>query len=178
MNSMQRIHKKIGSVIKSGKKSRAKSNPNQRIGQSIIEVLIATLIVGTVLTAIASGLTLSLKNTSETKYRELATNLSQEGLEVFRRERNNIGWTGFTEILDSNTFCLNTLPANTTEFQALPAGECSGGTAIAGTTFTRTAYVVVQSQDVIQITVEVAWTDAQKEQKVSVVQEFRNVGGK
>lgn len=171
---MQRIHKKIGSVIKTGRKSRT----NQRIGQSIIEVLIATLIVGTVLTAIASGLTLSLKNTSETKYRELATNLSQEGLEVFRRERNNIGWTGFTEILDSNTFCLNSLPTNTTEFQALPAGECSGGTAIAGTTFTRTAYVVVQSQDVIQITVEVTWTDAQKEQKVSVVQEFRNVGRK
>jgi len=171
---MQRIHKKIGSVIKTGRKSRT----NQRIGQSIIEVLIATLIVGTVLTAIASGLTLSLKNTSETKYRELATNLSQEGLEVFRRERNNIGWTGFTEILDSNTFCLNTLPADTTEFQALPAGECEGGTAIAGTTFTRTAYVVVQSQDVIQITVEVVWTDGQKEQKVSVVQEFRNLGGK
>lgn len=144
-------------------------------GQSIIEVLIATLIVGTVLTAIASGLTLSLRNASETKYRELATNLAQEGLEVFRRERNNIGWTGFSEILDSNTFCLNDLPANTADFQALPAGECDGGTAIAGTTFTRTAYVVVQTVDTIQITIDVAWTEAQNEKNVTVVQEFRNV---
>jgi len=157
---------------------RQHSTSYHQAGQSIIEVLIATLVVGLVLTAIASSLTFSIKNTAQTKQRELASNYAQEGLEVFRRERNLQGWTSFTEALNTNTFCLNELPADSQAFRDLPAGECEGGTVIAGSTLTRTAYVRVIDADTIEITIGVAWDDSNQMREVSVVQEFRNLGGK
>jgi type II secretory pathway pseudopilin PulG len=142
-------------------------------GQSIIEVIIATLIVGVVLTAIASGLTLSIKNTAQTQLRELSTNFAQEGLEVFRRERSMLGWTSFAEALDNNDYCLNTLPQDSAEFATMPTGECSTGTAIAGTTLTRNATVTVLSADSIQVHVTVEWQEAERTNTVEVYQVFQ-----
>lgn len=144
-------------------------------GQSIIEVIIATLIVGLVLTAIASGLTLSIKNTAQTQLRELSTNFAQEGLEVFRRERNMLGWTSFAEALDSNEYCLNILPQDSAEFATMPTGECSNGTAIAGTTLTRNATVTILSADRIQVQIVVEWQEAYQTNSVEVYQVFQNI---
>jgi Tfp pilus assembly protein PilV len=142
-------------------------------GQSIIEVIIATLIVGMVLTAIAAGLTLSIKNTAQTQLRELSTNFAQEGLEVFRRERNMLGWTAFLEALGNETYCLNTFPKDSAAFTSMPTGECSSGTAIAGTTFTRNATVSILSADSIQVQVTVEWQEADKTNSVEVYQVFQ-----
>lgn len=147
----------------------------QQRGQSIIEILIATLIVGLVLTAVASGLTLSIKNTSETRQRELANNFAQEGMEVFRKQRETAGWARFRDTLESNTYCLNSIPINFEEFTTMPLGECESGTAVAGTTLTRNAVVQVQSTEHIEVEVIVSWQEAQRENQVSIIQTFRNI---
>lgn len=143
-------------------------------GQSIIEVLIATLVVGLVLTAIASGLTLSLKTTSDTQLRELAGNFAQEGIETIRRERTVLGWTAFTDSLSQGTFCLNELPENSEAFANLPEGECSQGTSIAGHTLTRWVEVVQSNQDTVEIEVHVQWESGDTSNTVSYSQVFRN----
>lgn len=50
-------------------------------GQTVIEVLIATGVVSLVMTALMATMTLSLQNSSQAKYRSLATKLGQEGID-------------------------------------------------------------------------------------------------
>ncbi len=75
-------------------------------GSTLIELLIATMVVGTVITAVAAGVTRSVKNNSEAQYREIATVLAQQGVEMFRSERNNLGWVTFHNDIVAGTYCI------------------------------------------------------------------------
>lgn len=92
---MLKLMKKMGKF--SGKFSR---------GSTLIELLIATMIVGTVVTAVAAGVTNSVKNNAESRYREIATVLAQQGMETLRSERGNLGWVTFHNTITAGTFCM------------------------------------------------------------------------
>lgn len=76
-------------------------------GSTLIELLIATMIVGTIVTAVAIGVSSSVKNNSEARYREIATVLAQGGMEVLRTERGNLGWATFhNDITEGDGLCM------------------------------------------------------------------------
>ena len=77
-------------------------------GSTLIELLIATMIVGTIVTAVAAGVTNSVKNNAESRYREIATVLAQQAMEVMRSERSNLGWANFYDQLSDGTYCAPT----------------------------------------------------------------------
>lgn len=142
-------------------------------GQTIIEVLIATLVVGMVLTAVAATLTVSVKNTAQSRYQEVGRARAQSGLEVFRRERNNLGWQEFVNVLSNGTYCLNALPADSTEFEAMSTGACPSGVAVIGTDFVREATVEILSADDVRVEVSVMWQDGALDKEVKLTQIFQ-----
>lgn len=146
---------------------------NSQSGQTIIEVLIATLVVGMVLTAVAATLTVSVKNTAQSRYQEVARARAQSGLELFRRERNKLGWQTFQASLVSGTYCINTLPDSSMAFDALSPGACGNGVAVIGTDFTRDATVTVVSNDEVKVDVLVKWIDGVLNKEVKLTQVFR-----
>ncbi len=149
------------------------SNKKHQLGQTIVEVLIAAGVVGVVLTGIAAGLSYSIKNSSDARYRAFATTYAQDAIEVFRREKTLLGWEAFYDAIATGVYCANDLPENTTEFLALQPGTCAAGVATFGVEFTRTVDVVVVSPTEIQVTSVVNWTDATRTPEVRVVQQLR-----
>lgn len=147
-------------------------------GQSIIEVLIATLVVGVVMTAVAASLTASIRNTAESKLRAQAQDSAQEAMEVFRSQRGLLGWATFQDVLAStDQFCLNDLPVTSDEFKAavISRSTCSGGTRETGEQFRRMAYVTIVDSSTTRVIIEVKWFDADRERKVELVQEFKDL---
>lgn len=76
-------------------------------GSTLIELLIATMIVGTVVTAVAAGVSNSVKNNAEARYRDIATVLAQKGIEVLRAERGKVGWVTFHDSVPVGTYCMD-----------------------------------------------------------------------
>lgn len=70
-------------------------------GLGLIEVLIAVMSTALMLTAVAILLSMSVANSAEARYRELATDRSQEVIEHLRRYRIIEGWDVFWNYLDS-----------------------------------------------------------------------------
>ncbi|PIR64250.1 MAG: hypothetical protein CO156_01410 [Candidatus Pacebacteria bacterium CG_4_9_14_3_um_filter_40_12] len=97
------------------KKFLKKQRKNFKKGSTLIELLIATMIVGTVVTAVAAGVSSSVKNNSEARYREIATVLAQQGMETLRSERGNLGWITFHDSITPGTFCMPTGMSSLTE---------------------------------------------------------------
>lgn len=147
-------------------------------GQTVIEVLIATGVVSLVMTALMATMTLSLQNSSQAKYRSLATKLGQEGMESFRQFRDDLGWEYFYQALDAQgtgTYCVNTVPATSEQLQALSAGACAEYSIVrTGIAFQREAYIETISADEIRIEMTVSWLDGSDEKNTLVVQEFKN----
>lgn len=144
-------------------------------GQTILEVLIAILVVGLVMVALASMLTMSVKNTAEGKYRNLATSQAQEALEVFRRERVRLGWNAFKTAATGGLFCLNTLPSssdNLTTFLAQNSDECEASYVVSNSNFTRQVEIQHAADEVVLI-VTVGWLDGNQPREVILEQEFR-----
>jgi len=148
-------------------------------GQTIIEVLIATGVIALVMTAVAAGLTLSVQNSSQAKYRALATKMAQESNELFRRERDRLGWESFYEVLQADgvlvTYCIGeTIPATTQDFIDLSAGACGGGFPFAGTSYERETTVELVSADLVRVETDVTWTDGTRERSVVLTQELQD----
>jgi type IV pilus modification protein PilV len=144
----------------------------KQVGQTIIEVLIAIAVVSVVMITLASGLTFSVKNTAEAKYRAMATSLAQEAIEIYRRERSLLGWEAFQAEAVSGTYCFNELPSSTAEFAALTPDECTTTIAQVGTQFVREV-TVTSTDTMVRLDVEITWNDGANERNVSVVQEFK-----
>lgn len=145
--------------------------PRWSPGQTLVEIIIATGVVVVVMVAIASGLSYSVKNTAESRYKALATALGQEVIEVYRRERETLGWERFYTAAPSGTYCLNTLPSTTQEFSTLAAGACATGIAEVGTEFKRQVDVT-SSSSTVRLDVSVSWYDGGLFREVILVQEF------
>jgi prepilin-type N-terminal cleavage/methylation domain-containing protein len=143
-------------------------------GQTLIEVLIATVVVGTVLTAVAAGLSMSIKNTAQSKMRSLATGYAQQAIEIFQRERNFLGWDTFLSALSSDVYCLNDLPADSVAFKSLTAGACASGDTIGTTSFQREVNVTVGANSLTVVST-VTWYDADKQKQVQIEQTFKDI---
>src|SRR5258708_7156731 len=101
-----------------------------QLGTTLIEILIATAILGLVMTSIVAIITLSIKDAAEAKEKAVAVKYGQEGMEFFRRERQNLGWESYVKTLQDDgagsiSYCLPTIPADDAGFAALTPGACS-----------------------------------------------------
>lgn len=144
-----------------------------KVGSSMIEILIATGVVGLVMTAVASGLVLSVKNSSISKYKVLASTRAQEAMEVFRREKVLLGWSQFYDVMSTATYCLNTLASDSAQFKAMTTGACSADAKIAGTSFIREGLVNIISADEIRVEIVVNWVDGNVPRSSNLIQEFK-----
>lgn len=157
------------------RKKTAKKNSSS--GQTIIEVLVATTVVGIVLTGLVIGMTFSLRNAAAAKARSLATRYAQEANEVFRRERDLQGWEPFSSTFQggaTRTYCLPALPETTTEFRSLTPADCSAGTYIQGTDFTREVEVRRVSPSEVEVSTTVSWPDGSRTPEVVLTQTLKD----
>ncbi len=148
-------------------------------GNTIIEVLIATLVIGTVMTAIAIGMTYSIKNTSEAQYREVGTSLASEPIEVLRHLRASFNWYAFSAALGAeagdryiHTETVATDPASA----GIVDLESSSATVdVNGMQFTRMLRITVVSADQITVQSVVTWSrNGTIESDVTLEQSFFN----
>ena len=155
----------------------------KQAGSGMIEILIATGVVALVMTAVISGFVLSVKSTTSGRDRVLAATRAQEAMEIFRREKVLLGWAQFEDSIREDfagesvneKYCLDFLPADSIEFQAMLAGFCSEQELIPETIFTREASVEI-IDDGIRVEIIVDWLDNNK--PVSLVQEFKQYESK
>ncbi|NCN87589.1 MAG: type II secretion system protein [Candidatus Pacebacteria bacterium] len=148
-------------------------NNKSQTGSGMIEILIATGVVGLVMTAVASGFVLSVKNSAISKYRVLSATRAQEAMEVFRREKVILGWSQFYETLTASTYCLDTLASNSAQFKEMVVGACDDDSVIAGTSFTREALVDITSPTEIRVEILVEWLDGDVLRSSNLIQEFK-----
>jgi type II secretory pathway pseudopilin PulG len=151
-------------------------------GSTIIELLIATLIVGTVATAVAIGLTYSVKHTAEARSREVATNLTQDVLEVFQKSRNSMGWPTFYSTLTTSNRCA---PSGINAIGGLLSGACNPATpahrvtvtGLPGVNFLRDVSITKSGgsgNQMIRVEVTTSWNhNSDQERSVELVKTFR-----
>lgn len=107
---------------------------NSNRGQTLIEVIIAVGLIVLVLTTLASGIALGVKNNRYAKDAALSKEYVRESLEWLRSMRDNNGWETFANIIDNDTstttvtYCLSALPTTPDGFNSLNGGNCSGQT--------------------------------------------------
>ncbi len=99
-------------------------------GFSLLEILVSVAILASVLTGIMLMLSYSIKSDSEAKMRTTAKDLIQEGTDIFRRERDRLGWSMMYDQLDGlagSEFCFNDPhgPDDDNIFENLSPGGCS-----------------------------------------------------
>jgi type II secretory pathway pseudopilin PulG len=140
---------------------------SKRGGFGIVEILVAVAVIGTILTAVAAGLAMSLKTTAELKFRGIALAKSQEVIEVFRRERSIDGWNTFFDLFGNGTagtytYCFNdpTTLLHAT-FPPTP-GPCPDTVAWDGNDYIREA-VVTTTTDQVDLVVTVYWQGREKQ---------------
>ncbi|MEN8253101.1 MAG: hypothetical protein ABFQ62_01855 [Patescibacteria group bacterium] len=139
-------------------------------GASLIEVLVATTVVALVLTSIAASMTMSLKTSSESKYRSFANFYSQEAMEFFKRERVKMGWADFqaTLLSFSPNICLMDLPADLLDIASF-SSSCEGkDEEFVNNEFTRTVSIRSEAADKIVLTVTVNWYDGNDQKELSL----------
>lgn len=144
-----------------------------KLGSSMIEILIATGVVGLVMTAVASSLVLSVKNSSVSKYKVLASTRAQEAMEVFRREKVLLGWGQYYDVLSSGTYCLNALASDSAQFKSMSTSACNTDQKIAGTSFVREALVDIISDEEIRVEIVVSWIDGNVPRSTNLIQMFK-----
>lgn len=98
-------------------------------GSTIIELLVITSILGLVLTALVIALTYNIRSNAEVAYRETATSLNQQALEVFMKERVALGWDVYWSRLGNSgaTHCINK-PFSAVESGFASVGKCNNST--------------------------------------------------
>ena len=129
-------------------------------GQSLFEVVLVIGITSVVLVAIVNAAILSVKSSSYSRNKTLATKYSQEAVEWLRGQRD-AGWTEFSGKVNS-TWCLKSLDWTI-------GRACGASENIIGTAFKREADLTYGGDTkTINSTVRVYWTDAQGYHDVKV----------
>lgn len=137
-------------------------------GFGMVEVVVSLGIIGLILTAVASGLSFSLNNTAEAKFRGIALSKSQEVMEVIRRERTIRGWDSFVQQFSGGapgiyTYCLNT--TTSIEHGNFPptVGACSDTASWDGNAFIRELSVDTTVANQVSFTAVVYWQGRDKQ---------------
>lgn len=149
-------------------------------GFTLIEILIAIVVVGLVLTAVTSALSVSIKNSAEARYRARATTLSQEVSEALLRELSLLGWGEFVAFFPTaatpTTYCLQAAPS-VGQLRSMIRRACTNTEKIneAGVSFTREIYVSKLVADPTEISIEITtrWTDGSRTPEVTFTRVFR-----
>ena len=152
-------------------------------GQTIIEILMATGVVALVMTTVVSVMSVAVKNASAAKAADLSTKYTQEGMEVFRKERTLMGWGNYYALLQSKagggstvTYCLPAaLPVTVTDFTNYPTGACNSSQFVdPKNVFQRKAVVTINSVSLITVTVTTSWQDGGRNRQSQIVEQFNN----
>lgn len=154
-------------------KSKTKK-PSFSPGSTLIELLIATMIVGTVVTAVAAGVSNSVKNNAESRYREIATVLAQQGMEVLRTQRGALGWVPFHNTITAGTFCM---PAGMTLLSQLSTNPAHCNITESNFTFNRSVVLTKTSGANPDVTaaITVSWERSSgQSSSVLITQTFKN----
>ena len=147
-------------------------------GSTIIELLVAVMIVGLIVVAVASATTYSIKNTGESRYRQVATTLGQQAMEHFRGRKNELGLKNYSDTLTAGANCYSNIES--------PApGICGTNDVIvmAGTNFKRDVSIVKGGTGLranpyyITFTVSVSWVDGSLTRQVELVQQLKQDSG-
>lgn len=139
-------------------------------GQSLFEVIISIGIAALILTAIVAASTLSVRNTTSSRDNTQANRYVQEATEWLRSQRD-ADWLTFQAKagLGGTVYCMNSLSFSS-------PGNCTAGSVIANTIFTRESTLSLTTTNVAGDTVEVltavSWQDSQGAHDVSVSTRF------
>lgn len=157
-------------MMKNNKKVLSKKNSQ---GSSLIELLIAVMVVSSVVTATAIAMTYTLKNSAEVRHRDLAVNLAQDGVELFRREREAKGWNGFFSWIPggNSTMCVKGVEPVVGSFT--PCG--TGDTFVVSNTTYKREVIITKSTTApnisVKVEVVVTWdVGSHNERRVMVTQ--------
>lgn len=143
-------------------------------GQSLFEIIMALAIATLIIVAIVALAATSIRNTTFSKNKTLATRYSQEAVEWLRGERD-ADWETFFDIRAANPlYCLKSLT-----WSDASIGACLDGQEIANTafkrevSFTRTTVTVGGlPKDVVGAEIKVYWIDPQGIHETRTVTDF------
>ncbi|HSW90063.1 MAG TPA: type II secretion system protein [Patescibacteria group bacterium] len=140
-------------------------------GQTLIEILIAITLIVFVLTSLASGLSLGVRNSRFSANASTAKDRITEAQEWVRSVENQAGWESFYQMVSADnppvTYCLTSLPTSVQEFDALIGSNCLPSETIPNTVFSRAMTLTVVSPTAIDSLVTISWIDSGKAQSVS-----------
>lgn len=135
-------------------------------GNTIIEILVATTLISL---AILASLSLSSQNQKQTDYSEAlntATFYNSQAIDWLRNMRTQLGWATFVDKITQDQvsgvtiYCLNNLPATTSEFISLEAAP-SCASSYLDNTYQREATLTVSGTDSVSVTIKTWWQDRQ-----------------
>ena len=151
------------------KKLYLKDNRNCHLsGQSLFEVVLALGLIAMIIVTVVSLASVSIRNSSFSRYKSLATRYSQETLEWLRGERDS-GWTTFVTHAQTPTFCFPSL-----SWALAKVGVCGADDKISGTPLKREIGFTIIDLENIETSVKVYWTDAQGYHESKSVTDFTN----
>jgi Tfp pilus assembly protein PilV len=142
-------------------------------GQSLFEVVLALAVATLIVVALVALASSSIRNTTFSKNKTLATRYSQEAAEWMRGERD-ADWTTFYGRAANPLYCLKSL-----SWTEATIGSCGTGQEILNTafkrevSFTRTTVTVGgMPKDVVEAEIKVYWSDAQGMHEVRTATDF------
>lgn len=131
-------------------------------GQSLFEIILALAITTLITVALVALTATSIRNTTFSKNKTLASRYSQEAMEWLRGERDT-DFSVFKEIRAANPlYCLPSLSWSGASGATI--GACTSGREIANTLFRREisfSTTSIACGDLIEAGVKVYWTDSQ-----------------
>ena len=138
-------------------------------GQSLFEIILALAITTLITVALVALTATSIRNTTFSKNKTLASRYSQEATEWLRGERD-ADFSAFETRALTPLYCFPSL-----SWSAASIGACSSGQEIANTPFRREisfSSSLVNGKTLIQASVRVYWSDAQGLHEVRSVTNF------
>lgn len=138
-------------------------------GQSLFEIILALAITTLIIVAIVSLTSTSIRNTTFSKNKTLASRYSQEATEWLRGERDT-DFSVFETRALTPLYCLPSL-----SWASASVGACISGQEIANTPFRREVSFsssIVNAKTLIQVSIRVYWSDSQGLHEVRSVTNF------
>ena len=148
-------------------------------GFSLLEILVSGTVLALVMVGLATLMTYTMKSDSQARVRNYSSELAQSRIDFFRQERSILGWSGLSSVLETRTYCLNSVNSFSTSvsnnvFSGLPTGENCPFVAVSGDIPAQIKQVasVVMSASEISVEIIISWlNDAGDE--VSVNSSFK-----
>ncbi len=138
-------------------------------GSSIIEVVFATTLISMGVIAALSLTNQSQKSATNSRLLEAATSYNNQLADFLRNQKTSLGYATLAEklnadaTLNSVTYCINTIPADSATFLALAPGNCAASDVISGTIYSRRVIIDTSATatGTIKAKVETTWYDKQ-----------------